>query len=298
MLYGTPLRVNRPHDYVAPGGMPGMPTLPGAAPTVPLVPGLPMAAQPVNLSALMQLTKKSRRVHVGNLPVGVGLTPAVLKQFVAQLMAQLHLVVKAGDPVVDTFVSTDGKFGFVEMRTIAEANNALSMSGVEFMGRPIRVGRPADYVTPTPDVIAQCEGTGILGTPGDLGVVYTIPGVAPVAGPDLSAATRVVVIKNMVSEAEMSNDAECEEIAEDTLAKCQGDFGKVECLIIARPGRPELPPDASGKVFVMFETVEDAKKAAVGLDRVKFDDRVVETAFDDEAIIVQLKELYPEQVRG
>ena len=52
------------------------------------------------------------------------------------------------------------------MRTIAEANNALSMSGVEFMGRPIRVGRPADYTPPTPEMILQCEGTGILGTPG------------------------------------------------------------------------------------------------------------------------------------
>ncbi len=59
-----------------------------------------------------------------------------------------------------------GKFGFVEMRTIAEANNALSMAGVEFMGRAIRVGRPADYAPPTPDMIRQCEGTGILGTPG------------------------------------------------------------------------------------------------------------------------------------
>ena len=54
----------------------------------------------------------------------------------------------------------------MEMRTIAEANNALSMSGVEFMGRPIRVGRPADYTPPTPEMILQCEGTGILGTPG------------------------------------------------------------------------------------------------------------------------------------
>jgi hypothetical protein len=73
-------------------------------------------------------------------------------------------------------VAGAGKFGFVEMRTIAEANNALSMCGVDFMGRPIRVGRPADYVPPTPDMILQCEGTGILGTPGagGPGVCYII----------------------------------------------------------------------------------------------------------------------------
>ena len=73
-----------------------------------------------------------------------------------------------------------GKFGFVEMRTIAEANSALSMCGVEFMGRPIRVGRPADWVPPTPDMILQCEGTGILGTPGDGGWVDWVSRLGPV----------------------------------------------------------------------------------------------------------------------
>ena len=100
---GSPLRINRPHDYVPPAtdiiaGIPGL----AAA-------GTGMALSPaVNLGALMQLTKKTRRVHVGNLPVGLGLTPAVLKQFVSQLMQQLHLTVKPGDPVVDSFVSSDG----------------------------------------------------------------------------------------------------------------------------------------------------------------------------------------------
>ena len=41
------------------------------------------------------------------------------------------------------------------MRTIAEANNALSMSGVEFMGRPIRVGRPADEL-PLGEQVTGC----------------------------------------------------------------------------------------------------------------------------------------------
>ena len=167
-LYGSPLRVNRPHDYVPPtdiippvggaappppalpapgmpgvppglpglGGIPGMPGMglagipglsgiPGLAgmgiPGVAGLPGLagiggvaglPMhlpPAPPVNLATLMQLTKKSRRVHIGNLPVGVGLTPVMLKQFIAQLMTQLNLIVKPGDPVVDSFVSSDGE---------------------------------------------------------------------------------------------------------------------------------------------------------------------------------------------
>ncbi|KAJ1480731.1 hypothetical protein T484DRAFT_1809665 [Baffinella frigidus] len=143
-LYGTPLRINRPHDYVPPGALtdPAIAAAQGMG-------GVPPGGA-TNLPQLMQITKKSRRVHVGNLPISVPLTPQQLRTFVAGVMQQMFLTVKPGDPVIDSFVSTDGKFGFVEMRTIQEASNALSMTGVELMGRAIRVGRPADYVHPTP----------------------------------------------------------------------------------------------------------------------------------------------------
>ncbi len=188
-----------------------------------------------------------------------------------------------------------GKFGFIELRTIAEANNSLNLSGADFLGRPIRVGRPADYVTPTPEIIMQCEGTGILGTPGDLGVTFT-PGVAA-SGPDMSKATRVVVLQNMLSDAELGNEAECQEIIDDTIAKCQEDFGPVGGMVIARPGRGGLPEGCAGRVFLQFAQLDDARKAAAGLNRVKFDDRIVETAFHDEAVMDTLRALYPEQLQ-
>ncbi len=281
-FYGAPLRVNRPHDYVPPGADLLQNSLGQAPINIPgLVPGMPNMTTVNNIGTLMQLTKKCRRVHVGNLPVGVGLTPASLKQFISQLMQQLALVVKPGDPVIDSFLSTDCKFGFVEMRTIAEANNALAMSGVEYFGRPIRVGRPADYQPPTPELIKQCEGTGILGAPGDQGVTGAIPIPAMLNdGPDMTQATPVMVIKNMMSEAELNDDQECAEIAEDTVDKCETDFGKVVTIIIARPGREGIHDvNLFGRCFVQFEDVEAAKKAASGLWHVKFDDRVVETGF-------------------
>ena len=80
-------------------------------------------------------TKKCRRVHIGNLPINVGLTPDALKQFINTVMQQMFLTVKPGEPVIDSFVSSDGKFGFVEMRTIQEATNALSMTGADCFGR-------------------------------------------------------------------------------------------------------------------------------------------------------------------
>jgi hypothetical protein len=47
--------------------------------------------------------------------------------------------------------------------------------------RPIRVGKPADYVPPDAQLIQAAMGSGLLGTPGDEGVGEFAPG-----GPDLS----------------------------------------------------------------------------------------------------------------
>ena len=159
---------------------------------------------------LMQATKKARRIHVGNLPMNAGVTPAILKTWVDTVMVQLGLVVKEGEPVIDSFVSSDGKFGFVEMRTVAEASNAMAMSGLDFAGRPVRIGRPADYIPITPDVIQQCQGTGILGLPDDTDDSSACDAAAatgvtsgPVAGPDVTNATEVVVIKDMITPAKV-----------------------------------------------------------------------------------------------
>lgn len=248
-LYGQPLRINRPSDYVPPppgGGdpqaalaahqqaqaarlaagigpgmnQPGMhPAMPPIGmqfpmPGMPAPMGIPGMMPPANLKHdLMQRTKKCRRVHIGNLPMNVGLTPDALKSFVNTVMQQMFLTVKPGDPVIDSFVSGDGKFGFVEMRTIQEATNALSMTGADCFGRPIRVGKPADYVPPDTALIQVAMGSGLLGTPGDEGVGGDL------TGPDMSKATTVLLIKNMLSDAELGDENECKEIAEDTIQK-------------------------------------------------------------------------------
>ncbi|KAJ1471454.1 hypothetical protein T484DRAFT_3519459 [Baffinella frigidus] len=209
-FFGVPIRISRPHDYVTPAA--GAMAAAGANPAMP-------GATGANVQ-LMQATKKARRIHVGNLPVGIGLTAQALKDFVASTMTQLSLTVKPDVPIIDSFLSQEGKFGFLEFRTMTEANNALALTGIELMGRSIRMSRPADYLPLTSDVLAQCEGSGILGTPGDAGVAQVILS-STVPDVDTSKATEVVVIKHMLSDTELGDDAECKEIAQDTIDKCQ-----------------------------------------------------------------------------
>ena len=50
-------------------------------------------------------------------------------------------------------------------------------------------------------------------------------------------------------------------------------------IVIVRAGREGVAPELVGKCLVEFADVESARKAATGLNRVKFDDRVVATDF-------------------
>ena len=56
-------------------------------------------------------SRRARRLHIGNLPQGVGLDAQMLKQFfnAALVSASLHDTSKEGDPVLDTMIAGEGR---------------------------------------------------------------------------------------------------------------------------------------------------------------------------------------------
>ena len=111
-------------------------------------------------------SRRARRLHIGNLPQGVGLDAQMLKQFfnAALVSASLHDTSKEGDPVLDTMIAGEGKFGFVEFRTIAEAISCLALNGIELGGKQLRIERPRDY-TPMPDSMhEELKAAGVMGS--------------------------------------------------------------------------------------------------------------------------------------
>ncbi|EOD16761.1 hypothetical protein EMIHUDRAFT_210280 [Emiliania huxleyi CCMP1516] len=136
-LLGRALKVQRPNDYMPPP------------------PGLDKVLIPQSVSSVVT------SVHVGNLPLGAGLTAEMLKQFfnAAITSANLHDSSKEGDPVIDSMIGSEGKFGFIEFRTIAEARygeiwgdatSCIALNNIELAGKQLRIERPRDYA-PMPD---------------------------------------------------------------------------------------------------------------------------------------------------
>ncbi|XP_013622715.1 PREDICTED: LOW QUALITY PROTEIN: splicing factor U2af large subunit A [Brassica oleracea var. oleracea] len=103
--------------------------------------GLPM--MPIQ-AMTQQATRHARRVYVG------GLSPQANEQSVATFFSQVMAAVGGntagpGDAVVNVYINHEKKFAFVEMHSVEEASNAMSLDEIIFEGAPVKVRRPSDY---------------------------------------------------------------------------------------------------------------------------------------------------------
>ncbi|KAI7884387.1 hypothetical protein K492DRAFT_183411 [Lichtheimia hyalospora FSU 10163] len=93
-------------------------------------------------------------------------------------------------------------------------------------------------------------------------------------------ATRVVQLMNMVTPEELEDDEEYQDIWEDVAEEC-GKFGRIIDMKIPKPQSGQ-PVAGLGKIFLRYETTDDAMTALRALAGRKFADRTVVTSFVDE----------------
>lgn len=70
--------------------------------------------------SMAQTAKIDRKLYVGNLPSGI--TQRQLIDVINEAMVALGKIEEPGNPVVSTWISSDGHYAFVEFRTAEEAN--------------------------------------------------------------------------------------------------------------------------------------------------------------------------------
>ncbi len=87
--------------------------------------------------------------------------------------------------------------------------------------------------------------------------------------------TRVVELKQMLTQQDLEDDEEYNDILEDTRDECSS-FGTLKNIVIPRSG-----PGAT-KIFLEYLSAEDAGKAIKGLKGRTFDGRQVGAAYFDE----------------
>jgi splicing factor U2AF subunit len=109
-------------------------------------------------------------------------------------------------------------------------------------------------------------------------VTLQVPGLSAVPGVNIGA-TEVLCLMNMVTEEELVDEEEYEDIVEDIREECSK-YGAIRSIEIPRPIHGVEVPGL-GKVFVEFMSADDASAAQTALAGRKFASRVVVTTFVD-----------------
>jgi splicing factor U2AF subunit len=122
--------------------------------------------------------------------------------------------------------------------------------------------------------LASVGAKNMPGMPGSIGV--QLPGVNILAS---TVSTEVLCLLNMVTEEELRDDEEYEDIMEDVREEC-GRYGFVKSLEIPRPIQGVDVPGV-GKIFVEFTSISECQKAQQALTGRKFANRVVVTSYYD-----------------
>ncbi|UJR22478.1 hypothetical protein I4U23_025532 [Adineta vaga] len=122
--------------------------------------------------------------------------------------------------------------------------------------------------------LASVGAKNMPGMPGAIGV--QLPGVNLIAQ---GACTEVLCLLNMVTEGDLRDDEEYEDIMDDVREEC-GKYGLVKSLEIPRPIEGVDVPGV-GKIFVEFTSISECQKAQQALTGRKFSNRVVVTSYFD-----------------
>jgi RNA recognition motif-containing protein len=85
--------------------------------------------------------KVNRELFVGN--TTPEMTDQMLMDFLGSAMEQVGLNIMDGNPI--TLCELFGKYAFIELRTPREAQNALNLNNIPFMGSNLQITRPSKY---------------------------------------------------------------------------------------------------------------------------------------------------------
>ncbi|CAM9858846.1 unnamed protein product [Ascophyllum nodosum] len=239
-------------------------------------------------------TKVYRELYIGN--TSPDMTDMVLKDFLSNTMLKVGLATKEGSPIIHARVS--GNFAFVECRSVEETTSLLNLNNIPFLGKELKINRPSKYPGPEtphmnwPDILASrfTSGNpnaslpapattfgGMESAQAAANAAVAALGVVSVARP-----TTTLRLNNMLTNEDLRDEAGLGDIEEETKEECEK-FGSVKSVHIPRGSTTnEQEKPGVGYVFVAFDAVESAAKAAASLRARTFDGRKVEVTYWDE----------------
>jgi splicing factor U2AF subunit len=257
VLDGVPVRIRRPNDY--------NPSLAAdLGPSTPN-PAMNLAAIGLDPAALQRagniLQEHEDRIFIGGLPY-------FLDEAQVRELLEAFGPLRQFDLVRDKETGNSKGYGFVVYEDVSVTDIACQGLNGMAMGDKTLTVRRAEQSAPG---VAQ---PGMMSVP---------PPPPAIAAPPTNPPSTVVSFDNMgITEEELADDEEYENIMEDMQEEC-GKYGEIVAVVIPRPGKDadEKIPGLR-KVFVHYASVDAATKARNALNGKKFGGATVVADFLDE----------------
>nr|PVC53238.1 splicing factor [Theileria orientalis] len=230
--------------------------------------------------ALMNSTRKLRRLYFGNLPVNTGLTETGFQNLIWNEMRNRNF---CNDPNVSPvlyvwFAKDKGNYGFVEFASVEETERALTMDGMTCMGVQLRVSRPNDYSSTSMKSATQQQ--------------IVVPPVLTSSAPALDAfkGTCLHLVQIVLPE---TIEAEIEYL--DVLDDVREEFakhGKIASALIVAPRHRELAKDFQvGDMLIEFESNQELVSCVEHMSNRKYENRLIEMKPLEPDVYAQLSKV-------
>mmetsp|Transcript_29010 Transcript_29010/g.35318 ORF Transcript_29010/g.35318 Transcript_29010/m.35318 type:complete len:313 (-) Transcript_29010:310-1248(-) len=211
------------------------------------------------------------RIHAGNLPCGV--SSQVLVQFLNRAMHRSKLCPDDCRPVVRCRMSK--KFAFVDCTSMEDANKALQLDGVSLLGSKLRVSLPCRYVLrENKRELLRILSIRSTMRRNNATASNNVPSIAENCG-------RRLVLSNAVSFEDIDEDEDYLETLRDLKDECC-QYGPLKKIYVPRCGVHAT------KVYLEYESVDDAINARNMLKNKMFDERVIDVEYVDAECVVGL----------
>lgn len=254
-------------------------------------------------AAVMNSTRKLRRLYFGNLPLHLGLTETTFQDIVFQEMCTRGFCSNPNEnPVLYVWFAKDkGNYGFVEFASVEETEKALTMDGMNCMGVALKVSRLNDYSTASASqtqVMAKMgeqaaqmlAGSALVGGTAagtSLNVpLGTGPSPPPPPGPP-PGSTRFLRIHEIISPANLTGNDDFLDVLDDVKDGC-GQHGQILSGFIVTPDNKGALPYNVCDVFLEFADATNLDSCMRNMHGRKYEGRPINMMRFEESNYEQL----------
>jgi len=231
------------------------------------------------------VSRKMRRLYLGNLPYHLGVTEDTFSKQLFDTMKERGMCNDPNqNPVLHVWFARDkgANYGFCEIASIEETDRALQLDGMMVLGVPVSIKRPSD-------------GAGPMGAVGGMAPGMSMPaagGMLALPAMQVQATSSTIRIEALLRVDSSTTKEDYDDVVEDMNEGC-GAHGKIKNVFMVRQEHLSMKPELqAGDVYLQCGGIDDATKIMRAMGHRKYDARQIQmTSYEDSAWFTTIKPL-------